>query len=369
MKYTTLAVVGCMLAITGAAAQAQTNTPGAPDPNLCSALSPRDCLNGVSSAVTSFAALRVGAVGPEDPREREKKKRQAGIERIHVAAADKVAGLIAPDVGGWGLWAGYGRASFEGRVPVAPYDAKLHSLKLGLDRQLGGGRYVLGAALVVDRLDTTTRFNGGGQDVDATTVVPYLTILVGDAVSIDFNAGYGRSSASQNRIDPLSVPGSPSILRADYDGNRRFGSVTVNGIRGVGNWTFGGRAGYLYTREDQDAYTETGGPSARTVLERNLRLGQVYVGADAGYRFANNLEVYGVGIFRRDVQRNDGSDAGGLPNAVGSTQPADRSEWEWALGMRFFATRAATLGAEWVRTTGRDQFRHHAVNVLLRFEM
>lgn len=340
----------------------------AADPDLCSALEPSACLNGVSSSVTGFAALRVGSLVADDRREAEKKKKQAGLARFHVAAADGVSGLLAQDTGGWGVWMGYSRASFEGKVAVAPYDARLNSLRVGADRLLAS-RYVLGAALVFDRLDTTTRFNGGGQDTDATMLAPYFSVLITDAVSLDFNAGYGRTSASQNRIDPTSVPGAPNILTARYDGTRYFGSITGNHFRSYGNWTVGSRAGYLYSRENQDAYTETGGPSARTVLKRNLKLGQVFLGADAGYRLAGNFEVYGAGIFRRDVQRDDGSAAGGLPNAVGSTQPDDRSEWEWALGMRFFATRGTTLGAEFVKTTGRDRFGHHALNLLLRIDL
>lgn len=335
---------------------------------VCSALEPSACLNGVSSSVTSLAALRVGTLVADDRRDAEKKKKQAGLARFHVAAAEGVSGLLAQDRGGWGAWMGYSRASFEGKVAVAPYDAKLDSFRVGADRLLAG-RYILGAALVFDRLDTTTRFNGGGQDADTTTLAPYFTILVTDRVSLDFSAGYGRMRASQNRIDPASVPGAPNILTASYDGNRRFGSASANYVQTHGDWVFGSRAGYLYTREDQDAYTETGGPSARSVLRRNLKLGQVFLGADAGYRLAGNFEVYGAGIFRRDVQRNDGSEAGGLPSAVGSTQPDDRTEWEWALGMRFFAARGATVGAEWVKTTGRDRFGHHAVNLLLRIDL
>jgi hypothetical protein len=340
----------------------------AADPDLCSALQPSACLNGVSSSVTSFAALRVTSLVADDRREAEKKKKQAALAPFHVAAAPGASGLLGQDAGGWGVWAGYSRASFEGRVAVAPYDAKLDSVRLGADR-LFSNRYVLGAALVVDRLDTTTRFNGGGQDVDSTTLAPYFTILVTDRVSVDFNAGYGRMRAKQNRIDPASAPGAPNILTASYDGDRYFGSVTGNYMQSHGDWVFGSRAGYLYSRENQDAYTETGGPSARSVLKRNLKLGQVFLGADAGYRAGGNVELYGVGLYRRDVQRNDGSSAGGLPNAVGSTQPDDRTEWEWALGLRFFAARGATFAAEFVKTTGRDRFGHHAVNLLLRFDL
>jgi hypothetical protein len=336
-----------------------------PNPNLCSAQQPFECLDGVSSSVTALDTLRVSA-----PSLRERKdddpRRSAGIP-ARVAASEGVAGLLAGEAGGWGIWAGLGRADFAGSVVVAPYSAKLDTLRFGVDRLLRG-RYVLGAAVVTDRLKTTTRFNGGGQDADSTTLIPYFTMMVTDSISVDLNAGAGRSKTTQRRIDPASVPGTPNILSASFDGERRFWSATVNGLRDVGDWTLGARGGYLYSRERQDAYTETGGPSARTVRTRNLKLGQAFAGADAAYRFTHQVEVYGSGIFRRDTSRNDGSDAGGLPSAVGSTQPGDRTEFEWALGMRFFATRGATLAAEYVKTTGRDRFEHEAYNLLARFD-
>jgi hypothetical protein len=341
----------------------------AQNPDLCSPQRPNQCLNGVSASVTSFDALRIGTVSPREWKEDERRKKHAGIGRIRVAASEGIAGLLTQDgSSGWGTWAGYGRSSFEGSFAAAPYDATLDSFRLGVDR-LFGGRYVLGAALVFDRLDTTTRFNGGGQDADTTTLAPYLTIIVNDIVSVDLNGGWGRMSANQNRLDPASIPGAPSVLTADFDARRRFGSITLNAVHPVGNWNLGGRVGYLLSREDQDAYTEAGGPSARTVRERNLKLGQLFLGGDAAYRFTNSFELYGAGIFRRDTTRDDGSSAGGLPNAVGNPQSSDRTEWDWALGLRFFGQRGMTLGAEWVKTTGRDRFKHHGVNLLVRLEL
>jgi outer membrane autotransporter protein len=361
MKTFAVVISAGVLVLSAASVRAQ-------NPDLCSAHQPAQCLNGVSASVTSFDAMRIGVVNPRDWKEEEKKKKQAGIARIRLAASETLPGLLSPDTGGWGLWAGYGRSRFEGTVPVAPYDARLDSLRLGMDR-LFAGRYVLGAALVLDRLDTTTRFNGGGQDADTTTLAPYFTVIINDTLSLDFNAGWGRTSASQSRIDPASVPGLPSILRADFDAHRIFGSATLNAIKPAGNWVFGGRAGYLHSREDQDAYQETGGPSARAVRERNLKLGQLYAGGDATYRLGGNFEAYGGGLFRRDTTRDDGSSAGGLPNAVGNPQPGDRTEWEWTLGLRFFASPRVTFGAEWLKTTGRDRFKHHGVNLLLRLDL
>lgn len=336
------------------------------DPERCSPQEPNFCLNGVSNAVTALDSLRVSAVSPRGEREEEdKKKKRAGAGTIVLAASEKIAGLGAADP--WAVWLSYGRAKFAGSVAVAPYSAELDTVRIGVDR-LFAGRYSLGLALLAERLDTRTKYNGGGQNVDGTTFVPYLTVLLSDSFSLDLNAGFGRSDASQNRIDPASAPGAPLTLSANYSAKRDFYSATLNGFRPIGNWTLGGRLGYLYSEEDQTGFRETGGPSARNVLGRTVKLGQLFAGLDAAYRFANNVEPNAALVFRRDTSRDDGRAGGGLPAAVGATQPDDRTEWEWSLGVRYFGRRGLTLSAEYLKTEGRDRFRNESLNFLARFE-
>lgn len=338
------------------------------NPDLCSPDRPSECLNGVSASATSLATVRVSMTRlPGGRKEGDTKKAQATLRPIVVAATERISGLLGEDPGGgWATWASYGESRYGGRSAALPSEAKLHSLKLGVDRLIGG-RYSLGAALVLDRLDVKTRFNGGGEDGEATTLAPYLAILVSDAVSVDLNAGYGVVRESQNRIDPTSLAGTPGILRSSFDGRRRFWSVSVNGMRDIGNWTIGGRAGYLDSREDQDGYAETGGPSALAVGARTIKLQQLLFGADAAYRLPRNLEIYSSGLLRRDSGR-DGGGGGGLPAAVLGTGPVDRTQWDWTLGLRYFGPRGLTLAAEWIKTSGRDFFHHRAVNLLARME-
>jgi outer membrane autotransporter protein len=364
MRAFAAAVLAAAVCAAPVAALAQTSA----DPERCNAQTPSFCLNGVSNAVTALDSLRVSAVSPQqrmEEDEQRKKKRAAGSP-IVVAASEKVAGL-GEAAEPWAVWASYGRSKFSSSVAIAPYDADLDTFRIGVDR-LFAGRYSVGVAALVDRLDTTTKYNGGGQDVDGYAVVPYFTWLIGDRFSLDLNAGLGKSSASQNRIDPASVPGAPSILSANYDSDRSFYSATLNGLHPAGDWTFGGRFGYLYAREEQDGFQETGGPSARNVSGRTVYLGQLFAGADAAYRFAGGFEAHVAAVYRYDSTRDDGRQGGGLPAAVGATQPEDRNEWDWTVGLRWYGTRGLTLAAEYLRTEGRDQFENKAVNLLARFE-
>jgi len=362
LAFHTLAIaILCALSVT---ADAQSFPPPGLNPYLCSPQNPGACLNGVSSSVTALDALRVTLPGTQDRQdEDQRKKKRAAFGRLDIAANDGISGLLAGDGSGLAIWAGYGHAQFEGSVPVAPYDAKTNTYRLGLDKRIGQN-FVLGVAVLADRLKTHTIFNGGGQDADTNTLAPYLSYMFSDSVSFDVNGGYGWLSASQRRIDPATG----GTLSSTFDGHRYFWSATLNLFRPIGDWNVGGRLGFIDSRDRQDAYTEVGGPSARNVRERNLKLSQLFGGVDVSYRFAGNAEVYGSSIYRYDTSRKDGSDAGGLPNAVGSTQPNDRSEFEWTLGMRIYPSRSVTLGAEFVKTTNRDQFSHHAFNLLARFD-
>jgi len=355
-------LAGLVLATVSLHAVAQT------DPSRCSGEEPSFCLNGVSNAVTGLDSLRVALPSGQGQRAEEEERRrdkQTQARRIVVASSEKVAGLGAPDP--WALWAGFSHSKYESSVTVAPYDGTLDSYRLGVDRFFAG-KYLLGLALLYEKLDTDTLYNGGGQNGDGTSLAPYFSWLFDEHFSLDVNAGYTWLDTSQTRIDPASVPGAPWKLDSSYDARRTFATATLNGFTSKGNWTLGGRIGYLYSEEKQDGYTESGGPSARTVNGRTLRLGQAFIGPDAAYFFGNGVEAYGAVLYRYDVTRNDGRDGGGLPSAVGATQPEDKDEWDWSIGLRYYAKRNVTLGVEYLQTQGRDQFDNEVWNLLARFE-
>lgn len=340
----------------------------ATDPNRCSREEPSQCLNGVSGSVTSLDSLRVRGVRPERIEEDAERRKQTGLRPVRVAASGKVSEVMGGPLTGWALWASASTADFAGSVPVAPWDADLETVTIGADRLIGD-RLSLGGALLGERLKTRTRFNGGGQKVDGRTLLVYGSYLLNDTFSIDANAGWGWLNADQNRIDPATAPGAPGILVASYDSQRTLGTITLNASRSVGAFTYGGRLGYQNTREKQDGYRETGGPSARTVRDRTVSLEQALIGADAAYGFHRNWQVYGSVALRRDLSRDDGRSGGGLPSTTGATTSSDRTELEWAIGARLYATSRFTAVLEYLKTTGRESFSHDAWMLMARFDL
>lgn len=350
-----------------AGANAQITSLSSFDPAQCSVQNPAGCLNGVSSAVTSLDALRVFLARPTNQEaEGGVHERRAALRPLLVASGGAVAGLGATS-SGWGVWASGQRARFEGTVPFAPYQADLDTLTVGLDR-LFASRFLLGAALLGERLDTRTRYNAGGQDGDGTTLTAYASYLVNDAVSVDATVGRGWLQTDQFRLDPQSLIGVPSNLRASYDSDRLLWSLTLNASRQFGALGVGARLGYLHAREKQDGYVETGGPSARTIRARTVSLGQAFAGVDASYGLHRDWQLHGAAMYRRDTSRDDGRSGGGLPNFVGVVQPADRDELEWIVGMRYYGGRRFTLNLEYLHTSGRDFFRNEALTLTARYD-
>lgn len=333
-----------------------------------------ECVNGVSGGINTLDTLRY-AIPRIIERSEDRTARpgkQARLKPIQVAASGGAGGLGAGVWSGWGVWGSWSRADFEDRSQISAFpggpsfnsfDASLDSFMIGADKLLGR-KLSLGGALIYDDAETKTAFNGGGVDTTGPTLVAYGSYLLSDTYSIDANLGYGWMDNKQRRIDPLAG----SSLTSRFDASRWFLSATLNGAYPMGAWSFGWRAGYLHAQEDQDGYAESGGPSARTVGKRKVKLGQAYVGADVAYGFAGIWQVFATGAYRNDVTRDDGRSAGGLPAATVISRSGDRDEFQWSVGLRAFARNGFTGSIEYLKTTGRDRFDHDAVTLLGRFD-
>jgi len=330
--------------------------PVEPDAARCSAAEFEFCLNGVSASVTSLDSLRVTG-------ERVSARRSEATEEDRAAARGRTTGLAAGEgFGAWSVWASYSRSSFESDVRVAPFDADLDSALIGADTLLGE-RLVVGLAAGYEATDADTQFNAGGQDTDGFTVAPYVAWLINDTFSVDLSAGYSTLSTDSDRVDPANG----ARLTADFDSERGFVTANLNGTWLAGRFVIGARVGMLHSGEIQDGYTEAGGPSVRTVRKRHVDLTQGYVGGDVAYALGA-WEPYVTAVYRNDFASDDGSGAGGLPNAVGSTQPDDDDEFQLGLGVRYFGKRV-TGSFEWLTTEGREDFEDDTFTLTLRLAL
>ncbi|MEM7255583.1 MAG: autotransporter outer membrane beta-barrel domain-containing protein [Pseudomonadota bacterium] len=325
----------------------------------CSSANTAECLNGVSSGVVGGDSLRSSA--PAIAHHRSTDERTDGQAR---ARLDGSSGLAAGDgMTGWGLWGSVAGSRFEGDPSfgsdVTRFDGRLVTGLIGADIALG--RYVvLGAALGGENLRSDTDFNGGSQDTDGLTLAPYAVFTFGNHFSVDVSAGFSSLDNHQDRIDPTNG----STLNANFDSERWFGAVNANAIFESGRWILGARLGYLYTEESQDSYVETGGPSARSVDDRDLDLSQGQMGVDVGYAF-DSFEPYARISYHYDFSRDDGQEVGGLPGDNVRTD-FDDDAFYFAAGVRFLHGRNVSGNVEVEQEAGREDFDNTSISVTIR---
>ncbi len=155
---------------------------------------------------------------------------------------------------GFGAWVSYARSAYEGTVAIAPYEADLDSLLVGFDWQLASGGS-LGFAAIVERRETETRYNGGGEEGDGFGLATFGVHPLSDRGSIDWTVGYTGTSTDQGRIDPADG----SALMADFDSERWFAETNIVGFRKLGSpWLTAVRLSLIDASEDFDGYTEAG---------------------------------------------------------------------------------------------------------------
>ncbi|MCP5151889.1 MAG: autotransporter outer membrane beta-barrel domain-containing protein [Ectothiorhodospiraceae bacterium] len=355
-------------------AQAQSESTPLPPPELdepnhrlCSREALFNCLDGVGSGATSLDTLRSHANGISRPRGAgSDEERAAAVARLGLPGRERGMAAGESMLGGWTVWGSYSRSDSEGTTTLAPYDANTDGFLVGVDRLIGE-RFVLGATVGYERTDSNTLFNGGSQDRDGYSVAVYGAWLINDVLSLDASAGYARITTDEDRLDPNNG----RTLTADYDAERGFVTANLNAVKAFGPVVVGGRVGWLYTAESQDAFTERGcAPrqagvcAARTVGERHVDLGQVYAGVDVGYGIGD-FEPYAIAIYRNDLGRDDGASAGGLPGGV-RPQPDDDDELQLGLGVRYFGGNGITGSLEWLRTNGRASYDDDAFSLTVR---
>jgi uncharacterized protein with beta-barrel porin domain len=256
----------------------------------CSRDEPANCLNGVGPAVINSDNIRTTSTF------------------FSGQISNQAAGH---SFAGWGIWASYNNSGFDADLPInspvqpiASYDAKQHNVMIGADK-LFMGRFVAGLALGYEDTDIATAYNGGNNIIEGFSAVPYFAYLVNDVFSIDAAAGYTTLDYDTDRIDNVSG----ATIFGKFDSDRWFVTAGINAIVTHNQWVLGARAGYLYTEENQDGYTETGPNTARTIRARHIDLSQGILALNIGYSFGW-LEPYAHFAYHNDLGRDEGISAG-----------------------------------------------------------
>ncbi|MCP5144588.1 MAG: autotransporter outer membrane beta-barrel domain-containing protein [Gammaproteobacteria bacterium] len=330
-----------------------------------------DCLNGVATGVSTPDSVR--SLSNRTARTLRRETQEDTALALHGGAVQSTVLAAGDGPGFTQLWSNYNhvdqRSDFvNARNESLGFDSSLNSGIVGAHR-LFAERWLLGAAIGYDDMSISTAFNGGKSNAEAIMVTPYIAWLVSDHISIDASYGYTWLDYEQHRIAPDN--GSP--IDSTFDGARWFLSANLAGAWQVNEWQLGARIGYLYVRETHDAYVEqtrAGSPvSTRlwTVDQRRVTLSQINFGADIARTF-EKFEPFAYAVYRNDLSRSEGQDAGGLPEDLGAVRSADDDEFELGFGLRMRGESAWSSAVEFSRIFSRTDYASWTAGATLRYD-
>lgn len=188
--------------------------------------------------------------------------------------SDYGSGLSAGGVDGkLSLWANGSYSDVENDHAPTAYDGDVVTGFVGADFRVSD-EWILGLSLGYDSSDIDTTANSGNSETDGYTVAPYVAYVITPNHSIDAMAGYAWSSTDQTRL------AAGATVTGDSDSERMFGSVNYNISYWKGLWNLGGKVGYVWSRTERDAFTESNGTAN---AESVNALGQLRVGAKVAY--------------------------------------------------------------------------------------
>lgn len=182
------------------------------------------------------------------------------------------------------VWASANYSEAESDFAPTAYKSETVGGSVGLDYVVSDF-VTVGAFLSYNDTDTTTAFNAGGSDTKAITFGPYASFVVDDMFSIDASVGYTSSDIDNSRTVGAVV------ATGNQDGDTKFLSIGLNGMKWYDNVGVSGRVGWSYSDTDNDTYTDSLGT---VFAATNSQLGQISVGGKVSYYAGSYMPYIGA---------------------------------------------------------------------------
>ena len=175
-----------------------------------------------------------------------------------------------------GVWILGSFSNIENDNVNTAFDGDIVNVVGGVDYRFTD-RFIAGIAVSFEQTDLDTTFNLGTFDIDGIGVMPYAAFVLNDKFSIDASVGFTQLDFDTTRT--LAVGGTAT---GSYEGDRFTSGVNLNYNNAIKNWRVGASVGFLYIKEESDAFTEVGGLA---VAENTVSIGQGRASARVGYNF------------------------------------------------------------------------------------
>jgi autotransporter-like protein len=252
-------------------------------------------------------------------------------------------------------WISTATGSLENTFSRTAFYGATHNLLTGFDLTRSD-RYVLGISAGHEASNYTTRFNSGDQRVRGYGVNPYFAYLLSDTWSWDLILGYGWFDTRQSRA--LGSVIGPIAVESDFSSKRSFASTNLTKVSTWGNLKLTGSLGYLGSKRESDAYTESDGTavdSAKQISRQWNLLGEAAYGSGSteGFFGATYERVRNPQI----IQFTSGEQPANDPSSVMLTA-----------GVRYFG-RGMSANFVFNRRVGLEQVSEYGFAMMLRFDL
>jgi hypothetical protein len=218
-------------------------------------------------------------------------------------------------------------------------------------------KYVLGISGGYEASNYVTKFNSGNEKTGGYNLNPYFAWLLSDAWSLDLIGGYGKFDTDQSRAALVGVP-----VDSNFSSKRSFASTNLTNVSTFGNWKLTSSLGYLWSKRDQDGYTEsgvTGGSvdgSKQTSKQWNLL-------AELAYGRGNSETFFGARYEDiRDYQKIE------LTAGAGEQPANDPTGFLLSAGWRYFG-RGLTASFAFSGRAAQEQVKEHGFSMVIRVDL
>ena len=277
------------------------------------------------------------------------------VNYLAAAAGDSSSAGSGSGGNGEAAWISTATNSQENTFSRTAFYGATHNLLAGFDLTRSD-KYVLGVSVGNEASNYTTRFNTGDQRIRGYSVNPYFAYLLSSTWSWDVILGHGQFDTRQSRT--LASLGGTVAVDSDFSSKRSFAATNLTNVSTWGDLKITGSLGYLGSRRQSDAYTESNNnavDSAKQTSKQWNLLGETAYGR-------GNSE----GFFGAAYEHNRNRDK--VEFSSGEQPANDPSSVVLTAGLRYFG-RGMSASFVFNRRVGQEQFSEHGVAMLLRFDL
>jgi hypothetical protein len=278
----------------------------------------------------------------------------------YLAAADSFGSGGGSSGGGnsQSLWISALTDSLENTFSRTAFYGATQNVLVGYD-VTRSDKYVLGISAGYEASNFVTKFNSGNEKTGGYNINPYAAWLISEAWSLDLIAGYGKFSTDQSRTVSSAGP-IPTAVDSQFSSTRSFASTNLTNISAFGNWKLTSSLGYLWSKRDQDPYTENGGfavdGSKRTSKQWNLL-------EEIAYGRGNSETFFGARY--EDVRNYQKIE---LTSGLGEQPANDPTSVLLTAGWRYFG-KGLTASFVFSGRVAQEQVKEHGFSMVLRADI